>query len=169
MSTLSLYAAAVPPLSRALQNLKTVLGKAAAHAEAQGWDAAVLLQARLFPDMFPLVRQVQIATDMAKGCGARLTGAEVPSWPDDEIDFAGLQARIDRACELLAGLDPTAFDGAADRAITLKTPRGELAFTGLSYLQGFVLPNVYFHCTTAYNLLRHNGVPLGKRDFLGAS
>lgn len=169
MSTLSLHAAAVPPLLRALQNLKAVLGKAATHAEAQGWDAAVLLQARLYPDMFPLVRQVQIATDMAKGCGARLTATEVPSWPDDETDFAGLQARIDRACTLLEDLDPAAFDGAADRAITLKTPRGELAFTGLTYLQGFVLPNVYFHCTTAYNLLRHNGVPLGKRDFLGAS
>lgn len=165
---LSLYAVAIPVLDRALANLHAVLEKAAAEATSRGYDPAVLLQARLFPDMFPLVRQVQIATDIAKGCGARLAGIEVPSWPDDETAFEALLARIDRTRFFLAGLDRGAIDAAADRSITLKLPRGSFSFNGLDYLQQFVLPNVYFHCTTTYNLLRHNGIPLGKMDFLGA-
>lgn len=166
--SLSLYTASIPVLDRALSNLHALLSKAAAEAESRGFDPAVLLRSRLFPDMFPLVRQVQITTDIAKGCGARLAGVELPSWPDTETSFDELLARIDRARAFLRALDVAAIDGAADRSITLKLGRGNFSFTGQSYLQQFVLPNVFFHSATAYNLLRHNGIGLGKADFLGS-
>jgi hypothetical protein len=165
--SLSLHTASIPVLDRALANLHALLAKAAAEAASRGFDPAVLLQSRLFPDMFPLVRQVQIATDIAKGCGARLAGVEPPSWPDTETGFDELLARIDRARAYLQSLDAAAIDAALDRPITLKLARGSFEFTGLSYLQQFVLPNVFFHSATAYNLLRHNGIALGKADFLG--
>jgi uncharacterized protein len=164
---MSLYAASIPVLDRALANLHALLAKAAAEAASRGFDPAVLLQSRLFPDMFPLVRQVQIATDIAKGCGARLAEVELPSWPDTETTFEELLARIERARAFLAILDAAAIDAAAERSITLKLARGSFSFTGTHYLQRFVLPNVFFHSATAYNLLRHNGIPLGKMDFLG--
>lgn len=157
----------LPPLERALGNLHAVLGKAGAHCEARKIDPAVLVQSRLFPDMRPLSFQVQVATDMSKGCVSRLAGREVPSWADDETSLEQLQARIDLAVALLRDTDPAQIDGTEDKPVTMKTPRGELKFQGQSYVQGFVLPNVYFHCTTAYNILRHNGVELGKMDFLG--
>jgi uncharacterized protein len=138
----------VPVLVRALGQLRHVLGKGAAHAEAQGWDPTVLLAMRLAPDMLPLTRQVQIATDISKSAGARLTG---------------------RAIAYLESLPAAAFDGADTREILVPTrARGDLRFTGRSYIDQYVLPNVYFHCTTAYALLRHAGVPVGKVDFLGA-
>lgn len=165
---IDLYAAAVPPLSRALDQLRQILAKGAAHAEAQGWDPAVLLSMRLAPDMFPLTRQVQIATDMAKNAAARLTGTEAPKFEDDETTFAQLEARVQRAVDYLRSVPADAFAGAEARAITVPTrARGDLHFVGTDYLFGFVLPNVYFHTTTAYALLRHAGVPLGKADYIG--
>jgi hypothetical protein len=146
-----------------------VLTKAAAVVEAKGWDPDALLKARLYPDMFPLIRQVQIATDFAKGCCARLAGAEVPAWDDVETSFAELIARIDRAIAYVEGLDPAAFDGAEDRTVAL-TRRGETTeHNALDYLTAQALPNFYFHLATAYAILRENGVVLGKRDFLGTA
>jgi len=150
-----------------LPSLKAILNKAEADAEARKYDPAVLLQGRLAPDMLPFVRQVQIATDQVKGGLARLAGVDVPSWPDDENSFAALQARIDKAIEFAKTFTPAQFEGAEQRSIELKFPQVTLNFTGRDYLQRFVLPNFYFHVTTAYAILRHNGVALGKRDFLG--
>jgi len=164
---MSLHAAAVPTLVRALTQLRHVLRKGAAHAEAQGWDPAVLLQMRLAPDMFPLVRQVQIATDIAKGAAGRLTGTEVPRFEDDETRFDELDARIGRVLALLEASPADAWDGAESREVLVPTRARELRFDGTGYLYGFVFPNVYFHATAAYALLRHAGVPLGKMDFLG--
>ena len=165
--SLSLYAAAIPVLDRALGNLHSILEKASTEAASRGFDPAVLLQSRLFPDMFPLVRQVQIATDIAKGGGARLAGIDPPSWPDTETSFDELLARIDRCRAFLQTLDQAAIDASVDREITLKLTRSSYVFSGRDYLQKFVLPNVFFHSATAYNLLRHNGIALGKADFLG--
>jgi hypothetical protein len=127
----------------------------------------VLLQSRLACDMFPLVRQVQIACDMAKGGGARLAGVEVPSYPDDEQDFAQLFARIEKTKSFLSSLDKHAFDGSETRKVTIKIGGNPMEFVGQPYLLLFVLPNFYFHLTAAYAILRHNGVPLEKRDFMG--
>ena len=165
---IDLYVAAVPPLSRALDQLRQILAKGAAHAEAQGWDPNVLLSMRLAPDMFPLTRQVQIATDMAKNAAARLTGTEAPKFEDDETTFAQLEARVQRAVDYLRSVPADAFTGAETRAITVPMrARDDLHFVGTDYLFGFVLPNVYFHTTIAYALLRHAGVPLGKADYIG--
>ncbi len=166
--TLSMYAASVPVLQRALGNLKHLLEKAEAHAQAQGYDPAVLLQARLYPDMYPLLRQVQLVTDSAKFAPARLAGVESPRFDDDETSFAQLQARLDRAIEYLGTFTPAQLEGSETRRVTLSTrTRGDLEFDGRGYLLGFVLPNVFFHVSTAYAILRHNGVPLGKLDYLG--
>ena len=167
--TMSMYSASVPLCRRALTALGHVLEKGAGFAEAKKIDQAVLLNARLAPDMFSLIRQVQIASDTAKGGIARLAGAEVPSWPDDETSFAQLRARVARTLDFIDGFAADQIDGSEARPIVLKMRSGELTFDGYGYLTGFVLPNVYFHCTTAYAILRHNGVELGKRDFLGAS
>jgi uncharacterized protein len=165
--SISIHQASVPVFTQGLRGLKGVLTKAAAHVEAKGWDPDALLKARLYPDMFPLIRQVQIATDFAKGCCARLAGAEVPAWDDVETSFAELIARIDRAIAYVESLDPAAFEGAETRDITL-TRRGETSVVkGLAYFQGQAQPNFFFHLTTAYAILRHNGVEVGKRDFLG--
>jgi hypothetical protein len=167
--SISIHQASAPVFIQGLKGLKGVLTKAAAQVEAKGWDADALLKARLYPDMFPLIRQVQIATDFAKGCCARLAGAEVPAWDDVETSFAELIARIDRAIAFVEGLDPAAFAGAEDRDITL-TRRGETSVVkGLAYFQTQAQPNFFFHVTTAYAILRHNGVEVGKRDFLGAA
>lgn len=163
-----MYAQTVPTLVRALTQLKHLLMKGEAHARAQGWDPAVLLAMRLAPDMFPLLRQVQIATDIAKNSVARMTGGEAPKFADDEITFEQLIDRIERAIAYIESVPAAAFDGAETRAITVPTrARGDLHFQGHDYLFGFILPNVHFHCTTAYGLLRHAGVPLGKADYLG--
>jgi hypothetical protein len=127
----------------------------------------VLLQARLFPDMFPLLRQVQIATDTAKGAVARLAGVELPKFEDNELSFGDLQARIDKTIHFIEHLDATKLDGSETRAIHLKVGGKELHFVGSQYLMGWAWPNFHFHMTTAYCILRHNGVPLGKADFLG--
>lgn len=165
---IDLYTAAVSPLSRALTRLRQVLAKGAAHAEAQSWDPAVLLAMRLAPDMFPLTRQVQIATDMAKNAVARLTDTQPPVFEDNETTFAELDARLQRAIDYLGSLSADAFVGAETRAITVPTRAyGDLHFIGTDYLFGYVLPNVHFHSTTAYALLRHAGVPLGKADYIG--
>ena len=167
--SISIHQASAPVFIQGLKGLKGVLTKAAAVVEAKGWDPDALLKARLYPDMFPLIRQAQIATDFAKGCCARLAGAEVPAWDDVETSFAELIARIDRAIAYVEGLDPAAFAGAEDRDITL-TRRGETSVVkGLVYFQTQAMPNFFFHVTTAYAILRHNGVEVGKRDFLGAA
>lgn len=164
---MNLYDQIVPVFTRGLGNLETLLDKAHAHAGGAGYDFSALLSARLFPDMFPLLRQVQLVTDFAKGAAARLAGQEVPRWEDSETNYTELKARLARTVEFLGSLPPAAFAEAATRRIELKTPAGEFSFNGKDFLQQWALPNFYFHAATAYNLLRHNGVPIGKLDFLG--
>ncbi|HJS35214.1 MAG TPA: DUF1993 domain-containing protein [Pseudoxanthomonas sp.] len=167
-AALSMYQASVPVFLRALGNLRQVLEKGEAHARAQGYEPAVLLQSRLYPDMLPLVRQVQMATDTAKFGAARLTGVESPRFEDIETTFAELFARLDAVSAYLGTFEESAFEGSEDRAVTLSTrSRGDLTFNGRGYLLGFALPNLFFHVTIAYAILRHNGVPLGKLDYLG--
>ena len=164
---ISMYHASVPVLARALRNLAAILRKGEAHATERKIDPSVLLGYRLAPDMFALTRQVQIAADMAKGCVARLAGVEVPAYEDKEASFADLYARIEKTVAFIEGFQPAQVDGSEQRSVTLKTRNGDLNFQGLPYLLHFVLPNVYFHCTTAYAILRHCGVELGKKDFIG--
>lgn len=167
-AALSMYQASVPVFLRALGNLRRVLEKGEAHAREQGYESTVLLQSRLYPDMLPLVRQVQIATDTAKFGAARLTGVESPRFEDVETTFAELFTRLDAVSAYLGTFEESAFEGSEDRAVTLSTrSRGDLTFNGRGYLLGFALPNLFFHVTTAYAILRHNGVPLGKLDYLG--
>jgi len=167
--SLSMYQASVPVFVRALSNLKHVLQKGEAHATEKGYAPEVLLQARLFPDMLPLVRQVQIATDMCKNGIARLAGVEPVPFPDEETTFAELYARIDRALTVLQSFDAVQIDGSEGRPVSFMTrANGEMKFDGQGYLLGFVLPNLYFHSTITYALLREAGVPLGKTDFLRA-
>jgi hypothetical protein len=167
--SISIHQASVPVFVQGLKGLKGVLAKAQAYIEAKKIDPEALLKDRLYPDMFPLIRQVQIATDFAKGCAARLAGEDVPAWDDTETSFADLIARIDRAIAYVEGLDPAAFAGAEDRDITL-VRRGETSVVkGLAYLQTQAQPNFFFHLTTAYAVLRHNGVEIGKRDYLGTA
>lgn len=163
----TIYDASIPPLVYMLENLGHVLRTGETHARENGKDASEYLEARLAPDMYSLIRQVQVATDMAKGCGGRLAGAEIPKFEDTETSFAELQDRLARAVTFLKGLDRSAFDGAEDKPVTLKFPNAEFHFNGRDYLNNFAMPNVYFHITTAYAILRHKGVPLGKPDFLG--
>jgi len=165
---ISMYRASVPVLARALRNLAAVLRKGEAHASARNVDPTVLLGYRLAPDMFALTRQVQIATDTAKGCVARLAGVDVPVYEDNETTFAQLLDRLERTVAFIEGFQPAQIDGSEGKSVTLKMRTGEMTFQGLPYLLEFVLPNVYFHGTTAYAILRHCGVELGKKDFLGA-
>lgn len=165
--SLSMYQASVPVFAQVLTALAKVLDKAEAHAAARKIDPAVLLGCRLAPDMFPLSRQVQTACDMAKGAAARLAGVEVPSWPDNETTFAGLKDRIGKTVGFVQSFKPAQIDGSEEREVTLKLGGNSVTFTGQAYLVHFVLPNFYFHATAAYAILRHNGVELGKRDFLG--
>ena len=165
--SLTLYQASIPVFIRMLGNLSAILDKAAAHAEAKKIDPAIFINARLAPDMFPLSRQVQIATDMVKGCAARLAGIDVPSYEDNESTFAELQARIAKTTAFLQSISASQIDGHEDRPITLKFGSREVSFLGQAYLLDFVLPNFHFHLTTAYAILRHNGVALGKMDYIG--
>ena len=167
--TLSMHAASVPVFKQMLASLADVLSKAEAHATDRKIDPNALLQARLFPDMFPLVRQVQIACDFAKSVPARLAGAEVPAYEDTEQTFAELQARIAKTLDFIDGLDAAAFDGSEQRQIVLRpgTPK-ERTIGGQAYLLNYGLPQFFFHVTTTYALLRHNGVEVGKKDFMGA-
>ena len=153
--------------SQSLQNLSALLDKAAAHAAANKFDLANVLAARLYPDMLGCARQIQIATDFAKGAAARLTGTEPPKWDDTEVSAEELQARIRKALDFLATFKAEQFAATDTRAIEIKTPVGAFNFTGESFLTHWAVPNFYFHYTTAYNLLRHSGVPIGKFDFLG--
>ena len=164
----SLHQAAIAPCLQMFGSLSGVLKKGASYAAERKIDPAALLQARLYPDMFPLTRQVQIASDGAKAGAARLAGVDVPSWPDTETSFEELEARIARSVAFLQGLDPAAIDGAATRSITFKAGKRELTMTGADYVTGWMLPNFFFHVTTAYDILRHNGLAVGKMDFLGA-
>lgn len=167
--SLSMYQASVPVLVRALTNLSAILKKAEAHAEARKIDPAVMLGWRLAPDMYNLTRQVQIASDGAKGCAARLAGVEVPSFPDTETTFEELQARIARTIDFVKGLDKAAIEDSADRHIVLKMRSGEIPFNGVSFLTGFALPNFTFHVVAAYAILRSIGVEIGKMDYLGSN
>lgn len=167
--TISMYQASVPVFIRMLRNLKAIVEKGAAHADAKKFDASVLVNARLAPDMFALARQIQIATDNAKGCAARLAGVDIPKYEDTETTLPELIARLDKTIAFLKTFKPEQIDGSEDKAIVIKTPRGDLSFNGLTYLLNFAQPNVYFHITTAYNILRHNGVEIGKMDFLGGT
>lgn len=164
---LSIYQVSVPVFVKTLRSLRDIVEKGAAYAAARKLEDGVLLNARLYPDMLPFTFQIQVATDMAKGGAARLAGQEPPKYEDDETTFAQLIGRIDRTIAYLESLDRKAFDGAEERTI-VRPVRGEPhTFTGLGYLQQVVVPNLYFHTTIAYGLLRHNGVELGKLDFLG--
>ena len=163
----SMYDATIPPITRILNNLSTVLEKAKDHADAKKIDPSVLVDARLFPDMYPLSRQVQIATDMSKGAAARLAGVEIPKYEDNETTFDDLQARIAKTITFLESIKPEQLTGAETRDISITVGKTEMAFTGQQYLLNWVYPNVYFHVTTAYDILRHNGVELSKRDYLG--
>ena len=165
--TLSLYDVCVPGLLRSLAAISAVLDKAQAHCTAKKIDPAVIVNYRLAADMLPLSRQIQIMSDQAKGMGARLTGVEVPSWPDNEASLDDLKARIAKTVDYLKGLKADAFKGAETRDITLKAGNNEFKFKGLEYATNWVFPNFYFHATTAYDILRHAGVEIGKRDFLG--
>jgi hypothetical protein len=167
--TLSMYQASVPVFMRGLENLAAILAKGAAHAEARKIDPAVFINARLAPDMLALARQVQIASDAAKGCVARLAGVDVPSFPDTETTFPELQARIARTIDFVKGFTPAQIDGSEERTCILKTRNGEIKHRGQDYLFKLSLPNFFFHVTTAYDILRHNGVELGKMDYLGQS
>jgi uncharacterized protein len=162
-----MYVATIPSIIRSLSNLRTILEKAAAHAEAKKIDPAVLINARLYPDMYALSRQVQIASDVAKGAASRLAGLQPPKFADDETTFPDLVARLDKTIALLESITPEQIEGADERTINLPLHDKTISFSGLNYLLDFVLPNVYFHVTTAYAILRHNGVEIGKHDFLG--
>ncbi len=162
-----MYAVAIPPLIKSLTNLRAILEKAIAFAEAKKIDPAVLVSARLYPDMYPLSRQVQIATDVAKGAASRLAGTEPPKYEDNETTFAELLARLDKTIALLQSFTPEQINSSEDKTIVLPLHDRSIDFKGLTYLTDFVLPNVYFHVTTTYAILRHNGVEIGKKDFLG--
>ncbi len=164
----TLYQASLPVFIATLRNLGALLEKGAADADARKYAPEVLIEARLAPDMHKLSRQVQIASDMVKNGAARLAGIEAPSFADTESNFAELQARIDRTIAFLETIRENQLEGAETREIVLKFPGREMRFSGAEYLTRFVLPNLYFHVTTAYNILRHNGVAIGKRDFMGA-
>ena len=167
--SLSMYQISIPVFARALNNLAAILNKAVAHAEAKKIDPSVLINYRLAPDMLPLSRQVQIASDTAKGCAARLAGVDVPSFADTETTFPELQERIDKTLAFLNTLTAEQIDGSESRTVTIQLRGKDVQFVGLAYLTSFVLPNLYFHVTTAYAILRHNGVELGKADYLGGA
>jgi uncharacterized protein len=166
--SLSMHATTAPAFERMLGNMLAWFDKAQAHAEARRFDTGNYLGLRLAPDMLPLTRQVQIACDGAKGCMARLAGLEVPKWDDTEATLDELRARVRRTRDYVQSFAPAQVDGSEGREILLPTRQGDpLRFTGEDYVRHFVLPNFYFHATTTYALLRHAGVELGKRDYLG--
>jgi hypothetical protein len=162
-----MYDACAPRFASMLRNLDAILGKAQAHAAAKKIDPAVLMSARLFPDMLPFVKQVQIATDHAKGAVARLAGVEVPRFEDTEQSFDELRARLAKTIAFVESFSAEQFDGSEGRDISLRAGGKDLTFKGMPYLIGYAIPNFYFHLVTAYNILRHNGVEIGKGDYLG--
>ncbi len=166
--SLTMYQASIPAFVRMLGNLSAILDKAAAHAEAKKIAPAIFINARLAPDMFPLSRQVQIATDIVKGCAARLAGIEVPSYEDNEATFEELQARVAKTIAFLQSIRAEQIDGSEERDITVKFGSREFNFLGQAYLVDFVIPNFHFHLTSTYAILRHNGVDIGKMDYIGS-
>jgi uncharacterized protein len=162
-----MYQASAPRFVNMLNNLAALLDKAQAHTEAKKLDPAALTTFRLYPDMFPLARQVQIACDTAKGAVARLAGVEIPKHEDTEQTLAELKARIAKTVAFIESVKPAQVDGTEAKEIVMKMRSGEVRFEGLQYLMAFAYPNFYFHVTTVYAILRHNGVEVGKRDFLG--
>jgi len=164
---ISMYLASVPPFTHALTNLRAILEKAATHAEARKVIPSVLVNARLYPDMLPLSRQIQMATDNAKGAASRLAGMAPPKYEDNESTFPELAARIDKTIALLETFKPEQIDGTEDKTITLPMHDKTLTLKGMPYLLDYALPNFYFHVITAYAILRHSGVEIGKQDFLG--
>ncbi len=164
---ISMYQASVPRFVNVLRNLANILDKAQAHAEAKKIDPAVLPSFRLFPDMLPLKSQVQIACDTAKGLVARLAGIEIPVFEDTETTIPELKARVLRTIAFIETMTPAQIDGTEDKEIITRRGEKETRYTGIQFLLGHAIPNVYFHVTTAYNILRHNGVEIGKRDYLG--
>jgi hypothetical protein len=167
--TISMYQASVPTIIRALNNLAAVLDKGQQHAEAKKIDPAVLIASRLYPDMLPLSKQVQIASDISKGGTARLAQIDPPPFEDNESTFPQLIERARKTIAFLETLKPQQIDGSEDRTVTWQTRTATKSMQGMPYLLNHVLPNVFFHVTTAYDILRHNGVELGKQDFLGKS
>lgn len=165
--SVELYQLTAPVFIHNLKNLSAILKKAEKSAKDRGIDPEVLLNGRIAPDMFPLVRQVQIVTDNAKGCCARLTGTQAPVFEDGNDNFAQLQQRIKATIKFIKGLKKSQYASSADSPIEMKVPIGELYFSAEDYVKGWAYPNFYFHFTTAYNILRHNGVPVGKADYLG--
>jgi hypothetical protein len=165
--SISMYQVAVPVFVRALTNLQHVLKLGEAHAKEKNVEGSVLLQTRLITDMLPLVKQVQIATDMAKNGAARLAGVDPLKFEDNEASLDELYSRIERAIDYIKSFKPEQIDGSETRAITLKTRNGDLNFEGQAYLLHYVLPNLFFHCTTTYNILRESGANIGKADFTG--
>lgn len=165
--SISIYDQSIARMKHMLENLDQIVSKAEAYAEEKDIEPSALLRARLFPTMRDFIFQVQVVTDMAKSSAARLTGTVVPKWSDDEETFADVHARIKKAQDFIAAFEPEQFEGCETMELELKLGSHTVPFTGESYLLGFVLPNFYFHMTTAYNLMRHNGLDLGKRDFLG--
>jgi hypothetical protein len=162
-----MYEASGPRFVSMLRNLDAILAKAQAYAVAKKIDPAVLIDARLFPGMLPFVKQVQIATDHAKGAVARLAGVEVPKFEDTEQSFDDLRARLAKTIAFVESVSAAQVDGAEEREIALRVGGQDLTFKGMSYLLGFAIPNFYFHLVTAYNILRHNGLEIGKRDYIG--
>ncbi len=163
-----MYDQIIPPMTRTLGALSNILTKAQSFAEAKSVKPEVLPSFRLAPDMLPMSKQVQLSCDFACRAAARLAGVEVPSFPDVEVTLPELQARIKTALAYLAGFTPAQFEGAAARQITFPTGGQEMTLSGMNYLCVYALPQFYFHVTTAYNILRHNGVEIGKRDYMGA-
>jgi hypothetical protein len=165
--TISMYQASAPRLINSMRNLSTILDKTQAYIDAKKIDPAALLQFRLYPDMLNLTRQIQIATDTAKGVVARLAGVDIPTYEDNETSVAELQARIAKTIAFIEGITPAQIDGTEDKAIVTKRGDKETHYTGMQFLLGHAIPNVYFHISMAYAILRHNGVEIGKRDYLG--
>ena len=164
---IGLYEVSVPVFQRMLRNLSALLDKLVADAGTRSFDVAAVLDARLYPDMFPLTRQVQLACDFAKGASARLAGVPVPAFPDEEKSVDELKARIAKVLAFIDGVSKEDVDAGADRDVTIKLRDRSVEMKGVAYLNNMAMPNFYFHCTTAYAILRHNGVPVGKRDFVG--
>jgi len=168
MTTFSMYSASIPVFKQILNSLHAILEKAEAHAAEKKIEPAALLQFRLFPDMLPFTRQIQIACDFAKGAAARLGGLEVPSYEDTEVTFAELKARIVKTLAYIDSVPQASIEGSQERAITTGSGEKTKHFTGQTYLFHYAIPHFFFHATTAYDILRHNGVEVGKRDFIGS-
>jgi hypothetical protein len=162
-----MYQASVPRFVNALKNLSHILEKAQAHAEAKKIDPLILASSRLYPDMLPLTKQVQIASDTCKGLVSRLAGVDIPSYEDTEKTLVDLQARVTKTMAYVESFTPAQIDGTEDKDIVVKRGEKETHYKGMQFLLGHAIPNVYFHITTTYNILRHNGVEIGKSDYLG--